>query len=278
MRLTVLMDNQALTDRYFVAEPAVSYFIEEDGAKVLFDAGYSNAFIANARKLGVDLLDLDFVVLSHGHLDHTWGLVPLVRLFAESQLEGLRVSRPALVAHPAALAPRRMESHPQVGSLLTGEQLSRFFHLRLSREPVPLTGRLTFLGEIERRTDFEARSPLGVVEEAGQEKDDFLLDDSALAYRSPQGLVVVTGCSHSGICNILEHAKKVCGDDRVLGILGGLHLLDPAPEQLAGTAAYLKALRPRSLHACHCTDLPSKIALSSVADLKEVGVGLTLEW
>jgi 7,8-dihydropterin-6-yl-methyl-4-(beta-D-ribofuranosyl)aminobenzene 5'-phosphate synthase len=278
MRLTVLMDNQTLTDRYFVAEPAVSYFIEEDGAKVLFDTGYSNAFIANARKLRIDLLDLDFVVLSHGHLDHSWGLVPLIRLFAEGRLEGLRVSKPALVAHPAALAPRRLESHPQAGSLLSEEQLSRFFHLRLSREPVSLTERLWFLGEIERRTDFEATSPLGFVGEAGEERDDFLVDDSALAYRSSQGLVVVTGCSHSGICNIVKQAKKVLGDDQVLDIVGGLHLLDPAPEQLSGTAAYLKALRPAALHACHCTDLPSKIALSSVVELKEVGVGLTLEW
>lgn len=278
MRLTVLVDNQTLTDRYFVAEPAVSYFIEEDGTKVLFDAGYSNAFIANARKLQVDLFDLDFVVLSHGHLDHTWGLVPLVRLFAEGQLEGMRISKPALVAHPDALAARRLESHPQAGSLLTEEQLARFFHLRLSRQTVSLTDRLTFLGEIERRTGFEAKSPLGFVEEGGVEREDFVLDDSALVYRSPEGLVVVTGCSHSGVCNILDHAKKVCADDRVLDIVGGLHLLNPPPQQLAGTLAYLKALRPRALHACHCTDLPSKVALSSVVELKEVGVGLTLEW
>jgi 7,8-dihydropterin-6-yl-methyl-4-(beta-D-ribofuranosyl)aminobenzene 5'-phosphate synthase len=79
-------------------------------------------------------------------------------------------------------------------------------------------------------------------------------------------------------CNIVEYAKKVCEDDRVVDIVGGFHLLNPPAEQLKGTVAYMKSLQPGSVHACHCTDLDSKIALSRVVDLKEVGVGLTLEY
>ena len=81
MKLTVLMDNNTLIDRYFLAEPGVSYLVEVDGKRILFDVGYSDAFITNARKLAIDLLDVDFVVLSHAHLDHTWGLIPLIRLY-----------------------------------------------------------------------------------------------------------------------------------------------------------------------------------------------------
>ena len=72
MNLTILLDNNTFIDRYFLGEPGVSYLIEADGVKVLFDVGYSDAFIRNAHKLRLDLLDVDVVVLSHVHLDHTW--------------------------------------------------------------------------------------------------------------------------------------------------------------------------------------------------------------
>ncbi|MCK4458652.1 MAG: MBL fold metallo-hydrolase, partial [Methanosarcinales archaeon] len=93
---------------------------------------------------------------------------------------------------------------------------------------------------------------------------------------SPEGLVIVTGCSHTGICNIIEYAKKVCGDDRVVDIIGGFHLLDPSEEQLQGTLEYMKELQPETVHASHCTDLNSKMVLSRVVDIREVGVGLRL--
>jgi 7,8-dihydropterin-6-yl-methyl-4-(beta-D-ribofuranosyl)aminobenzene 5'-phosphate synthase len=143
---------------------------------------------------------------------------------------------------------------------------------------VQLTERLLFLGEIERTFAFEAQVPIGRIVEGGVEKDDFLLDDSALCYTSAEGLVIITGCSHAGICNIVEYARKLTGEERVVDIIGGFHLLDPPKEQLQGTLEYMEALNPELLHACHCTDLNSKIALSEVANLKEVGVGLTLEY
>ena len=277
MKLTVLMDNNTLIDRYFLAEPGVSYLIEVDGKRILFDVGYSGAFINNARKLSIDLLDVDFVVLSHAHLDHTWGLIPLIRLYTEALIEGLPAKKPTLVTHPLTLSSRSYGDLTEAGSLLQEEKLCGYFHLELSREPIYLSERLVFLGEIERTNEFEAKSPMGKILEAGVEKDDFLFDDSALAYKSPDGLVIITGCSHAGICNIVEYARKVCGDDRVVDIIGGFHLLDPSEEQLQGTITYMKSLHPGSVHACHCTDLNSKIALSKVVNLEEVGVGLTLE-
>jgi len=278
MKLTVLIDNNTLIDRYFLGEPGVSYFIETEGKKILFDVGYSDAFITNARKLSIDLLNVDFVVLSHGHLDHTWGLIPLVRLYTERIFEGQNGKKPTLVTHPLTLSSKIFGDLSEIGSLLTEDKLSGYFHLKLSSEPVYLTERLVYLGEIERTHEFEAKNPIGKILEDGVEKDDFLFDDSALAYKSSEGLIIITACSHSGICNIIEYAKKVCGDDRVVDIVGGFHLLDPPAEQLQGTLEYMKSLNPRSVHACHCTDLNSKIELSKVVNLKEVGVGLILEY
>jgi len=278
MKLTVLIDNNTLTDRYFLGEPGASYLIEDEGKKVLFDVGYSDAFITNARKLSLDLLDVDFVVLSHGHLDHTWGLIPLIRLYTEGMIEKLQVKKPTLVTHPLTLSSRTLGDLPEIGFLLSEDKLSGYFEVELSREPVNLTERLVFLGEIERTNEFEARNPIGRILDSGVEKDDFLVDDSALAYKSSAGLVIITGCSHAGICNIVEYARKVCRDERVVDIVGGFHLLDPSEEQLEGTIEYMESLCPGSVHACHCTDLNSKIALSRVVNLKEVGVGMTLKY
>ena len=270
MKLTVLIDNNTLIDRYFLAEPGVSYLIETGGRKILFDLGYSDAFITNARKLALDLLDLDFVVLSHGHIDHTGGLEPLLRLYLEGMIEDLPLKKPGLIAHPLTFFSRRIGSLPQIGSFLSEDKLSGFFDIRLSKEPVELTDRLIFLGEIERENDFEAQQPLGKIRENGVEKDDFLLDDSALAYRSASGLVIITGCSHAGICNIVEHARRVCQEERVVDIIGGFHLLDPPPLQLRETVSYLKSLDLAAIHACHCTDLNSKLALAGAAEITVV--------
>ena len=278
MKLTVLIDNNTLIDRYFLGEPGVSYLIETDGKKILFDVGYSDAFIINARKLSIDLLSVNFIVLSHGHLDHTWGLVPLIRLYTDLIFEGKNVNKPMLVTHPLSLSSKKIGDLPEIGTLIPKNKLSGYFNLKLSKEPVYLTERLVYLGEIERTNEFEAKKPVGKTLDGGIEKEDFLIDDSALAYKSPEGLIIITGCSHSGICNIVEYARKVCGDDRVVDIIGGFHLLNPSKEQMNGTIEYMKSMHPASVHACHCTDLNSKIALSSVVNIKEVGVGLILEF
>ena len=109
-------------------------------------------------------------------------------------------------------------------------------------------------------------------------EDDFVLDDSALAYISDNGLVIITGCSHAGICNIIEHAKKVCNEEKVYDVIGGFHLLNPSPNKLNNTVEYFKKCQPHAIYACHCTDLHSKIHLARVTNVKEVGVGLVLEY
>jgi len=243
----------------------------------LLDVGYSDIFIKNAQKMNIDLRTLDYVVLSHGHQDHTWGLDPLVRLYTESQIEGIPHKRPKVLAHPEAFFSKIIDDM-EIGSLLSRDKLSKNLPVELSKDPLWLTEKILFLGEIERKNDFEGKKPIGSIIKPEGKEPDYLYDDTALAYKSSQGLVIITGCSHSGICNILEQAKKLCKEERVIDIVGGLHLLDSSKEQLQGTLEYMKKLNPKQMHACHCTDLNSKIALSKVVDLKEVGVGLVLEY
>ncbi|MBP2636145.1 MAG: beta-lactamase domain protein [Firmicutes bacterium] len=277
LKLTVLVDNNTIIDRYFYAEPGLSFFLEHDTGKYLFDIGYSDIFVRNATKMSINLLDVDTVVLSHGHNDHTWGLGELVKLHSQAQAEGYHHKTPALIAHPDAFLDRNIDGLA-IGTMLSSNQLSKTFSLKISKEPVWLTSRLVFLGEVERKNSFEIESAIGKVWRENTWEEDFILDDSALVYMSNNGLVIITGCSHAGICNIIEYAKKVCNQESVYDIIGGFHLLNPSQNKLINTADYFKSCRPHAVYACHCTDLRSKIRLAQAANLQEVGVGLVLEY
>lgn len=278
MKLTVLVDNNTLIDRYFFGEPGVSYYIEIKGQKVLFDTGCSDIFMKNAAKMGIDLLDIDMVVLSHAHFDHTWGLQYLIQAHAERQFENRPARRPTLIAHPTVFDRRFVPGMGDIGCLVSQETARQYFDLQLTRTPQWLNPDLVFLGEIQRGNDFEAQSPIGKICQGDIESDDFILDDSSLVYRSSQGLVVIAGCAHAGICNTVTQAMRICDDSRLKDIIGGFHLQDPSEKQLAGTVSQIGKWRPKALHACHCTDFRSRLALSQVADLKEVGVGLELTY
>ncbi len=277
MKLTVLCDNNSLIDRYLLAEPGLSFFIEADGKRVLLDAGYSDVFLHNAVRLGINLRELDELVLSHGHVDHTWGLEPLIRLYLEAAIEGLRLKRPRLSAHPDCFVTRSEEHLPEIGSLQSLSKLNEQFMLNLTPAPFRLTKSLHFLGAVPRRFAFEAMQPMGEIRQSGLSIPDLIPDDTALACETGRGLVVITGCAHAGVCNTVEYAREVTGVDKVVDVIGGMHLLNASRERLEQTADYLEKLNLEAFHPCHCTDLQAKIALARRLPVLEVGVGMRLE-
>ncbi|MEC5319711.1 MBL fold metallo-hydrolase [Brenneria populi subsp. brevivirga] len=276
MKLTVLVDNNTFIDKYLTGEPGVSYLIECDGKKILFDVGYSDVFLKNAQTLQIDLTNIDAIVISHGHNDHTWGLNHLIQYYD-------RAIKPPekkinLISHPAALAPKYYESKP-IGMNIRQDENDFFFEKVCTKEPLKLSEHVIFLGQIPRINSFEAKKPVGQIHDSdGKLTDDYVLDDSALAIKTKQGLVIITGCSHAGICNIIEHAKLVTGENNITSVIGGFHLLNADEEILHETSKYLNSLSTDSLYPCHCTDLAAKIHLSSHVKIKEVGVGLTLDF
>lgn len=276
MKLTVLIDNATLIDRYFRAEPGLCLHIEDHGRTFLLDCGYSGLFLENAQKLGISLSRLDGIILSHGHLDHTWGLISLIRHMTELRMEGQTCIRPDLIAHPQALTAIRFDQCPNIGSLLETGQLARHFELRLSSSPLRLGEKLFYLGEIPRVHAFEHAEGIGIKD--GESGPDMVPDDTALVYQGQNGLVIITGCAHAGICNIVEQAMTVTGEHRIADIIGGLHLLNASTSRLEATVNFLRALRPKMLSPCHCTDLNAKIALNAAAPLREVGVGLVVKY
>ena len=265
MKLKVLEDNNTFIDMYYLAEPGVSYYIEDGNEKILFDTGYSSVILENAKKMNINLNDIRKLVISHGHDDHTGGLK---HFFEEKR-------NIEVIAHPQCFAHKEDATGLYIGSPLSKEELSKFCRLNLSKEPVQISEHITYLGEIPTLHDFEPRYSIGKSIINGEKVDDTVIDDSAIVYRSDKGLFIITGCSHSGVCNIVEYAKKICNDNRIYGIIGGFHLFDVG-ERLEKTIDYLKENNIKLLYPCHCVSLKAKIEMAKRLDIHEVGVGLEL--
>lgn len=271
LELTILVENSTKIDLYLAGEPGLSVWLECCGRKILFDTGYSGLFLQNAAQLGVDVSQMDMLVYSHGHNDHTWGTHALVEYLDKKNA----ARAPALLAHPRVFENKRAQGH-LIGAVMREEALSAFFDVVLSAEPLEIEPELWWLGEIP--ASVTPRRASGTICGASDVTPDLCVDDSALAYRGRDGLVIITGCSHSGICNIVAHAKSVTGETRVADIIGGFHLLDASAEELQEVTAYLSAAGVSTMHPCHCTDFKAKMALAAAFDVREAYTGLRLKY
>ncbi|MFH1133448.1 MAG: MBL fold metallo-hydrolase [Nanoarchaeota archaeon] len=232
MILTVLDDNR---QGPCPAEHGLSFLIQDDST-ILFDVGPSDIILKNAKALNIDLDKVDTIVLSHGHGDHGDGLAHL--------------SGKTLICHPSCFQKRyRKRDSSYIGLPLTEEQARRKFKLVLSKKPYKVSGNITFLGEIPRLNDFEAKATTFYDD---KQQDDFILDDSAIAIRSPKGLIIVAGCSHAGICNIIEHAKRVTNVKKVHAVIGGFHLREIDEVTLKTVSFFQKQVVERCFPS-HCT-------------------------
>ena len=221
---------------------------------VLFDFGFSEQGSAfNVDALGLDLSNVETLVLSHGHMDHFGGLLPLVERIGQKRID--------LVLHPSAF---RQQRYVKVAEDL------KFFLPSLNREKLEnagifpmeskdpyalLDGKLLFLGQVPKKTTFETGDPRLYYDEQGASHQDPVEDDTAVvAHVKEKGLVILSGCAHAGIVNTVQYAQAVTGVDRVYAVMGGFHLTGavnaPAVEP---TIAALKELNPQYIVPTHCT-------------------------
>ncbi len=262
-----------------LAEHGLSLLVKvQHGAEkhtILFDTGYNSmGVLHNMAKLAVDPNEMEAIVLSHAHMDHTGSLHPILQ----------KISNPIpLVVHPDAfLYPRFVEekdgSRRRFPRTLVREDLDRRnVELLESKTPTPILDETILVtGEVERTTEFEKGMPNALIERDGNLEPDPIKDDQALVmHLKDKGLVVVSGCSHAGIVNTVRYAKKLTGVGKVHAILGGFHLSGAFFEKIVDkTIDELKALSPVVVVPMHCTgrkameqfsrEFPSSFVLNSV--------------
>lgn len=263
----------------FLAEHGLSLLItvyrEENSHSILFDTGYSQiGVLHNMERLGINLEEIEAIVISHGHMDHTGALNRILD----------KAPRPLpLVLHPGVFL------HPRYFSLDDGARLlfpqtlvrteleSRKVEIIETKTPKLIVDNMVLVtGQVERTTEFEKGLLNAVVEINGKPERDTIPDDQALViHLRNKGMVVISGCSHAGIVNTILFSKKVSGLEKLHAVLGGFHLSGPAFEPvIEKTIEVLIKMAPRVIVPMHCTGwnaiqqfskaFPSSFILNSV--------------
>lgn len=256
MKVSILTDNYPGGNTG--AEHGLSYFVEHEGTKILFDTGQSDLFLQNASIMGINLEERDLIILSHGHFDHGNGL---------AHLSGGR-----LLCHPDCFVKRyRTIDHTYIGLKNSRDEITEKFDLTTSKAPYRVSDSVLFLGKIPRITDFESQETAFSFEDGTA---DFIADDSAVVLLTEKGLFVITGCGHAGVVNTLEQARNATGEQRIFGIMGGFHL-KMRDRQTIETIHYLKKNKVEHIIPSHCTALPALVAFAESFQIQSVKTGDT---
>lgn len=251
--MTIVVENSATLDHNSLwAQHGLSIFLElkfdQESMRLLWDTGASSeVMLHNADELNIDLNNLGLVCLSHGHYDHTGGLMGVLQH---------RKDRIVILAHPDIFAPK-LKAQPMlkfIGLPFTRTQVEAAGAIMLeARGPVAIAPGLMTTGEVARLESFEKVENFWTVRD-GQYCQDNIPDDQALAAVLPgKGLVVITGCAHSGIINTIRHAQKITGVEKLYAVIGGFHLMDADDGRIDATAEALKRLDPAIVRPGHCT-------------------------
>lgn len=253
LRLVVMVENTA-AGRGVLGEHGLSFLLEIGQQRLLVDTGQGMALCHNALKLDVNLAQIDTLVLSHGHYDHSGGVAVLPRR---------TVPLPVFV-HPAAFESKFSQhadgSVHEVG-LPTAAQTaleSGDFQLRRIRELTEILTDVFVTGEIPRRTTYEDVGGAFFLNESCTEADP-LRDDQAVAVRTAAGVVLLLGCAHAGTVNTMNHVADFLDITRFHAVIGGMHLQNASQERLEATLQALDRYDVQLICPCHCSGLQTSL-------------------
>ncbi len=257
LKITTLIENKIGENKNLNIEHGLSMHIQVDGMNILFDTGESGKFIENAEALGIDLNKLDYVLLSHGHYDHTGGFKRLMEEFSPKF---------KLIVGDTFF-------NKKYKILDTGEYKfigNSFDQLYLEEKEVSveymvqdkkhLSENVIIFTDFNKKPEYENfNDTLFVKKDEKYILDDFP-DEISLSVKTEKGLIVIVGCSHVGVVNILETIKERTGIN-IYGVIGGTHLVSADKEKLGKVISYLKQENIKLIGTSHCTGEKGEIIL-----------------
>ncbi len=234
MKIKILADNRNEFGELNGAN-AFSLLVSHNGKKFLFDTGLDDTFIKNANALGENLNDIDYVIISHGHYDHGDGLAFLYDK--------------KVVVGKGIFTERFSKRRNGVSSALSyGKKIKKQHRILTVNKTKKLSEDAIVFKTNYRPYSFENDNYPTYLKDG---RDDIVKDEISLAIKTEQGLVIVSGCSHAGICNIVENAKKTCKENRVFAVIGGFHLTNKT-ERAEKVVLKLKEIGVNNCYTGHC--------------------------
>lgn len=252
--VTILVENTTPIPG-FQGEYGFAALVAVDDKKFLFDTGSADALIKNAALGGIDLAQIEDVVISHGHFDHTGALLEVLKTGQNKKI----------YAHSNMFVPRYLvlgEFKKDIGVPFKAEEIKAngagFVATDTFTEIYPS---VFVTGEIPRMTSFEDVGGSFFAEEQGILVPDRIADDMSMVINHPDGLIIISGCAHAGIVNTILHARLQTGQDKVLAFIGGTHLGGASEKRMRRTIDALKDLAVGKMIACHCTGFDAMVQL-----------------
>jgi 7,8-dihydropterin-6-yl-methyl-4-(beta-D-ribofuranosyl)aminobenzene 5'-phosphate synthase len=261
VKLTNVMDNTVKINSDFFPTNTLSYLLELEGRKILFDVGdQQNVLMHHMKLLDINPNDIEMLILSHGHWDHTAGL----GTFIQSRDASKKIK---IVAHPHAFRKRRLANFFLIIPALIKWRMYNFGFPKLPKslrdkiilEPTTdsyeITPYLKTTGEISDRKEKDSHSDKLKLKEGWKYVKDIQLDDLSLVLKTKEGIVIIFGCGHAGILNICARAKEFHPDSEIKTIIGGTHLVALTEEsELEHVAKKLEEDYDKpDLYLSHCT-------------------------
>jgi 7,8-dihydropterin-6-yl-methyl-4-(beta-D-ribofuranosyl)aminobenzene 5'-phosphate synthase len=268
VQVTILSSNLAGIPT--VGEWGLSALVEVDGQCILFDAGRNpETVLRNAEELDVDLSCVSDIVLSHFHFDHTTGLLPILEMLREEKPDAVRrvhVAQGFFLNRRIPSMTGDAESNQMIGLKSAIEAAGAEFVQHTG--PAEIAPGVWVTGPVARPFP-EKNYPVQIqVQLDGEWVEDHVPESQGLTVMTDRGHIVLLGCGHSGVVNLLSQIQSDIADLPIHALMGGLHLFNASDETLQWTAERLREIRVENLMAGHCTGIEPMFRLRE-------GLGLT---